>query len=155
MANIQLTSSRLHAIIKESIEHVLNENNNQDIETYYHGGSLKDDLYYSGVLWLTPQVYYAKEYAKDSEEPVIWEVQVNPNKLKPISIYGIEEIIGTDFDPYSPTKEEMKLVRQEGYNAYYMDYDSYDSEGLCLLSKEPIVSIRQLSREEYNMAEEW
>lgn len=150
---IRLTKSDLHRIVKESVNRILNEQ--RCIETYYHGGNLKDDLYYNGVLWLTPQDYYAKEYAKDSKEPTIWEVKIDETKIKAASIFDIEEIVGEGFDPYDPTKEEIQLVVNEGYNAYYMDFDSYNAKGLCVLSKEIVVSIKQLTQKEYNMIEDW
>ena len=149
---IRLTESDLHRIVKESVKRALNEQS--CVETYYHGGDLKDDLFYSGVMWLTPQDYYAKEYSKDRNNPTIWEIKIDESKIKAASIYGIEEIVGAGFDPYDPTKEEVQLVINEGYNAYYMDYDSYNAEGLCIFTKEPVVSIRQLTQKEYNMIED-
>jgi hypothetical protein len=139
---------KLSRIIDEIINEV--EERSGNIGTYYHGGDISHDLWYNGVLWLTPEDYYAKEYAKIRKNPVIYEIKVNENKLFPGSIY---EIFGDDGDPYEgPEKDEIPLLLDEGYNCYYMDY--VDAEGLVLFNKGPIVSIRPLSAEEYEEVEE-
>ena len=142
---IRITEQDLHTIIIECTNRILNEQN--CVETYYRGGDLRDN----GFMWLTPQNYYAKEYAKEMVNPTIWEFKIDESKIKPISIFDIENIVGVGFDPYDPTEEEIQLVVNEGYNAYYLEYDSYNAEGLCLLSREPIISVRRLTEKEYNI----
>ncbi len=146
---IRLTEQDIHDIIIECANRILNEQSS--VEIYYHGGNLKEN----GFIWLTPQDYYAKEYAKEMANPAIYEFKIDESKIKPISIFDIESIVGANFDPYDPSEEEIQLVVSEGYNAYYLDYDSFNAEGLCLLSKEPIVSVRRLTEKEYNMIEDW
>ena len=146
---IRLTEQDLHNIIIKCANRILDEQNS--VETYYRGGKLKDN----GFIWLTPQDYYAKEYAKEMANPTIWKFEIDESKIKPISIFDIENIVGANFDPYNPSEEEIQLVVSEGYNAYYLDYDSFNAEGLCLLSKEPIISVRRLTEKEYNMIEDW
>ena len=139
---------RLTRTIDEIINEV--EERSGNIGTYYHGGDISDDLWYNGVLWLTPEDYYAKEYAKIRKKPVIYEIKVDENKLFPGSIY---RIFGDDGDPYEgPEKDEIPLLLDEGYNCYCMEY--VDAEGLVLFNKDPIVSIRPLSPEEYEEVEE-
>lgn len=133
------------------------EENSTNIETYYHGGNLKDNLWHNHVLWLTPQDYYAKEYAEEQNSPLIWEIKIDESKLNSNSIYGMDDLEGGNgsFDPYDPDIETIQCAMKEGYNCYYMDYDSDNAEGLCLFSKEPIVSIRKLTQEEYDNINEW
>lgn len=147
---IRLTEQDIHDIIIECTNRILNEQSSVE-KIYYRGGNLKEN----GFIWLTPQDYYAKEYAKEMANPTIYEFKIDESKIKPISIFDIENIVGGNFDPYNPSEEEIQLVVSEGYNAYYMDYDSFNAEGLCLLSKEPIISVRRLTEKEYNMAEDW
>lgn len=135
-----------------SVNRLMEAVETSNVNIYYHGGNLKDDLWYNGVLWLTPQDYYAKSYAEHAGNPTIWEVKIDESKINAASLNDM----GNDaFDPYYPDKKSIQLAINEGYNAYYMDYDSDDAEGLCLLSTEPVVSVRQLSEEEYNMIEDW
>ena len=147
---VRLNEAQLKKIIIENIKKVLKERGNS-IGIYYHGGDLKDNLWYHGVLWLTPQDYYAKIYAEKKGKPTVWEIKVDEGKLNAASLYEF----GDDFDPYDPDEESIQWAISEGYNAYYMDYNSYDAEGLCLLLTKPVISVRRLSEEEYNMIEDW
>ena len=145
---IKLTESDIRNIIKETYEKILKGS------LYYHGGDLNDDMWHNGLLWLTPQDYYAKEYAKENNEPIIYKIYIDESKLKAASIYKIEEIIGDEFDPYQGLNhEQIKEVLDNDYNCYYMDYDSYNAEGLALLTKDPILNIERMTEEEYNNIE--
>lgn len=144
---MKITAKDLRKMIREAL------NESLSTEIYYHGGDASHNLWHNGVLWLTPQDYYAKTYAKDphNKKPIIYKIKINESKLKPANLYYFSD----DFDPYQgPEREEIPAILADGYNCYFMDYDSYDAEGLCLLSKEPIISIRPLTQKEYDSIED-
>lgn len=122
-----------------------------DESIYYHGGNLKDELFHKGVLWLADEPSYAKEYARENNNPVIWKVVINDDLLR---VASIGEDIGDNDDVYNPSNELIGHLRKQGFNSYYLFYDSFDTNGLALLSAEPIVTVNKLSEEEYNEIEE-
>lgn len=127
-----------------------------NIQTYYHGGDSRYELWYDDLLWLTPEDYYAKQYAIEVDEPVIWEVIIDEDKLNDIALFDLDGYTrGSYFDAYKPSKKTLKLAYEDGYNCYYMEYDSFNASGLCLFfDKSPIVSVRKLTKEEYDLIDE-
>lgn len=122
-----------------------------DKSIYYHGGNLKNELFHNGVLWLADEPSYAKEYAKENNDPVVWKVVINDDLLK---VASIGEDIGDDDDVYNPSNKLISYLREQGFNAYYLYYDSFDTNGLALLSAEPIITCNKLSEDEYNEIKE-
>ena len=145
---IRLAESDLHKIIKESVKRILIEQSDK-FETYYRGYNSKYGSQRDHMFWITDDISYARRYGNRVEEIIVDE-----NKLKLTSIYGIEEIVGYEFDPYEGLNEEdTKLVLAEGYNGYYfyVDYDIVLVINLFSLS--PIISRRELTKEEFDAIE--
>lgn len=143
---IKLTESQLKKMIIEAIDNVMEEN--QDIVSYYRGCSIKEakGKFRKNVLWLTPQIEYAKEYLRNPTDVII-EYKINENYLNPVSPYEMDELYGEEVDLYDEIPNDLKKeLLGEGYNCYM--FDTYDADVLCLFNDKPIVSQRILSREE-------
>jgi len=99
------------------------------------------------AIWVADNPYYAKSYAEMyGDNGRLAEVTIDTRRLNPCSIFDFD----VDEDIYDVSNEAFESLRNEGYNAYYLDYDSSESEGLCLFSFEPIVNVRIFSQEEYD-----
>lgn len=87
---IRLTEQDLHNIIVECANRILNEQNSVGI--YYRGGNLKEN----GFIWLTPQDYYAKEYAKEMVNPIIWKFEISTivkgKRISPLPFFALLHI---------------------------------------------------------------
>lgn len=118
---------------------------------YYHGGDANDKINYNGGIWLADNISYAKEYAKVKENPMIWKFVIDESKLRPISY----EELGDDVDLYHLGSDDIKYIKSKGYNCYCMYYDEFDTNGIFLMDKRPIISMQPLSLEEYNNVEEF
>ena len=147
MAIIKITENQLKYIIRESIFNT---------GIYYRGCSKGEakKLYEPKVLWITEDDFYAKEYYNENpQENVIIEYVIDESKLKYVSLYKIDNILGYEFDAYNMTDEEADEILHNGYNCYTLDFDSYNASGLCLLDKSCILSQRILSDEEIHNIE--
>lgn len=119
------------------------------IQKWYRGfNSNFDNLGTRGdAIWVADNPYYAKSYAEEyGEYGKIAEVTIDSDLLKPCSTYDLDD----DADFYDLSEDDFTYLRNEGYNSYYLDYYSSDSEGLCIFSKEPIIDVRIFSQEEYD-----
>ena len=119
------------------------------IQKWYRGFNSKfDNLGTRGdAIWVADNPYYAKSYAEEyGEYGKIAEVTIDSTLLKPCSTYDLDD----DADFYDLSEDDFINLRNEGYNSYYLEYDSSDSEGLCIFSKEPIIDVRIFSQEEYD-----
>lgn len=119
------------------------------IQKWYRGfNSNFDNLGTRGdAIWVADNPYYAKSYAEEyGEYGKIAEVTIDSDLLKPCSTYDLDD----DADFYDLSEDDFINLRNEGYNSYYLEYDSSDSEGLCIFSKEPIIDVRIFSQEEYD-----
>ena len=144
---IRLTEGDLHNIIRESVKRILTESDNY--ETYYRGynskyGSRRDNLY-----WITDDISYAREYGNRVEE-----ITIDMNKLNLASLYEIDDILGYDFECIDgPDEDELEMITSEGYNSYDFYANGNDSYCICLFDSDPIVNVRELSREEFEAIE--
>ena len=150
---MKLTESQLRHIIKEAISSVLLEqdNINPNLETYYRGYNSKYGSQYTNILWITDDIRYAKAYGNRVEEIII-----DTSKLHLASLYKIDNILGYEFDYYDGLNEdEAKEVIAQGYNAYGFEANSDNSYCICLLDTTPIVSRRELTRDEFDAIENY
>ena len=146
---IVLTESDLHRIVKESVKRFLREEHmtSENLETWYRGYNSKYGFQRNHLLWLTDDIGYAREYGNRVEEVII-----DSGKLKAASLDDIDEVIGYEFDYYDElTTEEVKELSLKGYNCY--GFEAGNSYCLCLWDNSPIVSRRELSREEFDKIE--
>lgn len=145
---IRLTESDLHKIVKESVNRILKEQSS-NFETFYRGYNSKYGSEHNHLLWITDDISYARTYGNRVEKIII-----DLNKLHLASIYGIDEILGYEFDYFEGLdEEETKKVLSQGYNGYAFEANSNTSDCICLLSSEPIVSRKELSRKEFDAIE--
>lgn len=145
---IKLTESALREIVSDTLKKVLNEGSDQ-FETYYRGYNSKYGSQRDHLLWLTDDIEYARTYGNRVEEVVIdW------SKIHQASMYKIDAILGYEFDYLDAFDEEdaQKLL-DEGYNAYGFEANHNMSWCICLWDPSPIVSRRELSREEFDAIE--
>ena len=132
-----------------TVRNIINETPSY-ICTYYRGCSYNEAIgkVSPHLLWLTPDDYYAKEYLSEPDK-VIVEYKIDERKLSPVSFYRMDELFGYEIDTYDgPNEDEIKILLENGYNCYEMEYSNAD--GLCLFNTEPIVSKRILTDEEIN-----
>ena len=142
---VKLTEGDLHRIIKESVK-ILLEKQSDKFETYYRGYNSKYGSQKDCLLWITDDISYARVYGNRVEEIVI-----DLSKLNLASIYKIDDILGYEFDYIDGLdKEECEELLSRGYNGYEFEANSNGSDCICLFSSEPIVSRRELSRQEFD-----
>jgi len=147
---IKLTESTLHAIIKETINTILEEQG-EKYEIWYRGYKSKYGSQKDNMIWLTDDISYARAYGNRVEE-----VKIDLNKLHLVSIYDLDDILGYEMDYYEGLdEEEAQEVLSQGYNGYEFEANHNMSDCLALFSTEPIVSRRELSREEFDNIEVW
>ena len=145
---IRLTESDLHRIVKESIKIILGEQSDR-FETYYRGYNSKYGSQRDHMLWITDDISYARTYGNRVEE-----ITIDLKKLNLASLYTIDDILGYEFDYIDGLdEEESEMVLSQGYNGYEFEANSNNSDCICLLSSEPIVSRRELSRGEFDAIE--
>ena len=145
---IRLTESDLHEVVMESVRILLSESNDR-FKTYYRGYNSKYGSQRDYMLWITDDISYARAYGNRVEEIVI-----DTKNLNLASCYTVDEIVGYEFDYYDGLdEEEAQMVLSEGYNGYEFEANHGDSDCICLLSLEPVVSRRELSREEFDAIE--
>lgn len=145
---IRLTETDLHRIIKESVNRILKESSD-GFETYYRGYNSKYGSQHTNLIWITDDISYARAYGNRIEEIII-----DLSKLNIASLYEIDEILGYEFDYFDGLdEEESEEVLSQGYNGYEFEANSNMSNCICLLSSDPIVSRRELSKEEFDNIE--
>lgn len=144
------TNPKRHTvIITENQMNRINESSS-DIGTYYRACS-RDEAegkFKLFSLWLTPDDFYAKESLDNEPNKVIVEYKIDENLLNPTSIPEMDEILGEEIDVYDPSEEELKTIYANGYNCFYLEFDSYNAVELCLFDTKPIISKRILSNKE-------
>ena len=148
-----ISQNKLTSLIKEAISSVLLEqnNNNPNLETYYRGYNSKYGSQYTNLLWITDDISYAKSYGNRVEE-----ITIDTTKLHVASMYDIDDILGYEFDYCDGLDEdEAQQVLDEGYNAYEFEANQHQSDCICLLDTTPIVSRRELTREEFDAIEHY
>jgi hypothetical protein len=110
-------------------------------KTYYHGGG-NYDLFHNGILWITDSKEYAEDYALENSTPILFTITIDEKYLKCCSFSDYVD------DPYKPSVAEIQQMIDDGYNCYELYYDEDDCYGLALLTKEPIISIKQMNLSE-------
>jgi len=139
MMTVRLSESDLREIVRESVRKLL-ESEDSGYETFYRGYGSKYGSQRNHLLWLTDDLSYAKCYGDRVEEVVL-----DTNKLRIASINDVDEIIGYEFDYYiGLTKEDARLVIENGYNGYGFEANDDSSYCICLLDDEPIVERKDL-----------
>ena len=117
---------------------------------WYRGYKAKYGSDHGPVLWLTDDIDYARSYGNRVEEVVIDE-----DRLKPASVYDMDGY--SEYGEYDeiegPNEEMVTAALADGYNCHAFYANSDSSYCLCLWSKEPIISRRELSREEFEAIE--
>jgi hypothetical protein len=147
---IRLTESDMVRIVSESVRRIV-EDSTGGFETYYRGYNSKYGSQKGHMLWITADISYARAYGNRVEKIII-----DKNKLRLVSIYEIDEIIGREFDYYEGlTEDEARLVIESGYNGYGFEANNDSSYCICLFDSSPIVSRRELSQEEFEEIEEY
>ena len=144
MKAIKLTESHINNIVREVIKHIINENN-ENLETWYRGYNSKYGSQNGMLLWLTDDISYARAYGNRVEAVVI-----DKNKLNSASLYDVID----ELDYYEgPNEEEIKWLIEEGYNCYFFEANNDSSYCMCLWDSSPIVSRRELPREDFDQIE--
>lgn len=142
---IKLTELCLHNIIKETINTLLAEQSER-YEIWYRGYNSKYGSQRDNMIWLTDDISYARAYGNRVEE-----IKIDTNKLHLASIYELDDILGYEMDYYEGLdEEEAQEVLSQGYNGYEFEANRNMSDCLALFSSEPIVSRRELSKEEFD-----
>lgn len=117
------------------------------VETWYRGYDSKYGSDNTHLIWLTDDISYARAYGNRVEEVVI-----DADKANSVSVYDIADM----FDYYDgPSKRQARELLGDGYNCYYFHANDDESYCMCLWDKSPIVSRRELSREEFEDIEEY
>jgi hypothetical protein len=124
----------------------------ENFEKYYRGYNSKYGSQRNHMIWITDDISYARVYGNRVEEIII-----DPKKLNLAELYEVDEIIGTEFFEYYDglSEEDAEKVLAAGYNGYGFNANSEYSYCICLLSSEPIVSRRELSKEEFEAIEKY
>lgn len=167
---IKLNESKFAKLITESVNQVLTEfgrktytnavrkkyekyltEDKQRYKIMYRGYNSKYGSQKSHCLWLTDDISYARAYGNRVEEIII-----DPSKLKCQSVYGIDELLGYEFDYYQgPDKKESEILKANNCNSYEFYVNSDDSLVICLWDLTPIITRRELSKEEFEEIEEY
>lgn len=144
---IRLTENDLHNIVRRVIKEAIEGSVRYD--KWYRGYNSKYGSDSTHLLWLTDDIDYARCYGNRVEE-----VMLDVSKLHCRSVYGIDELLGYEFDYYiGPDADEVSELLDGGCNGYYFTANNGDSDCLCLFDKSVIVSRRELSEEEFNNIE--
>ena len=114
------------------------------VQKWYRGYNSKFGLYGAdtpSVLWLTMDLDYAMDYARNcGEDGAVMEFDIDQDKCCG-SIYDLPE----DLDYYDgPDEETAKELLGQGINSYCFWANQDSSYCMCLWSKEPIVSTKQI-----------
>ena len=140
--------SQARSYLENIIAEAINESNTGTLTLYRGYDKTKGNHNLKSGIWLTPQEEYAKVYARQfGDNGWVAEYTLDKGKLKVMDEATAQRIIT---DLYEPIEDDINDVFDEGKNAYEFEVNSYDADVLCLLSEEPIISIRDLSQEEFN-----
>ena len=155
-----INEEQLDIIIRKAINETVSEKNG-NLETWYRGNNAKYGSDRTHLIWLT-DIEEARSYGNRVEEIVIDKSKMHD--IDPDDIYYdflVPEFGYPDVDDYYdrvdwfPEKgldmsEAEKLLRN-GYNCYY--FETNNAECICMWDKTPIVSRRELTREEFEEIE--
>lgn len=121
-------------------------------EVWYRGFKSKYGSDHNHLLWLTDDIDYARSYGNRIEEIIINSAKVNAASIEEMDEVGDETEEWFDYldGPSDELAHEM-LIR--GYNCYCFEANGNSSYCMCLWDKSPIISRRELSREEYERIE--
>ena len=134
--------------LENIIAEALNESSTGTLTLYRGYDKTKGNHNLKSGIWLTPQEEYAKVYARQfGDNGWVAEYTLDKGKLKVMDEATAQRIIT---DLYEPIEDDINDVFDAGKNAYEFEVNSYDADVLCLLSEEPIISIRDLSQDEFN-----
>ena len=166
IADSYFTASELDSydIDGEEDEEVLTEtelDRNNNLEKWYRGYNSRYGSDKTNLIWLT-NIEEARTYGNRVEEVII-----DKNKIHNIDIddlyydFLVPEFGYEDVDDYEDEGSwypeegldvrESDLLLRNGYNCYY--FITNDAECICMWDKSPIVSRRELSREEFENIE--
>ena len=119
---------------------------NGSLETWYRGYNSKYGSNYTHLLWLTDDIDYARVYGNRIEE-----ITLDMSKISPASLYELDDFCDDYYN--GPDKEGSENLMSEGYNCYFFYANNDGSYCMCLWDNTPIVSRRELSKEEYEKIE--
>ncbi len=119
---------------------------NGSLETWYRGYNSKYGSNYTHLLWLTDDIDYARVYGNRIEE-----ITLDMSKISPISLYELDDFCDDYYN--GPDEEGSENLMSEGYNCYFFYANNDGSYCMCLWDNTPIVSRRELSKEEYEKIE--
>lgn len=153
---IRLTESDLHNIVKKSVRKLLREQSN-NLEKWYRGYNSKYGSDKTNLIWLT-NIEEARSYGNRVEEVVIDKSKINDIDIDDLYYdflvpeFGYEDVDdyqdeGTWYPEDGLDERESDLLLRNGYNCYY--FITNDAECICMWDKSPIVSRRELSKEEF------
>lgn len=138
---------------------IIKENENT-LEKWYRGYNSRYGSDKTHLIWLT-DIVEARTYGNRVEE-----VTIDKSKLKDIDIddlyydflvpeYGYEDVDYYEEGTWAPEEgldyRECEALMVRGYNCYY--FNTNDADCICMWDKSPIVSRRELSREEFENIE--
>lgn len=143
-----------------SAKKLLKEQSN-NLEKWYRGYNSKYGSDRTALIWLTSKEE-ARMYGNRVEEVVIDKNKVNDIDIDDLYYdflvpeFGYEDVDdyqdeGTWYPEEGLDERESDLLRRNGYNCYY--FITNDAECICMWDKSPIVSRRELSREEFEAIE--
>lgn len=119
---------------------------NNSLETWYRGYNSKYGSNYTHLLWLTDDIDYARVYGNRIEE-----ITLDMSKISPISLYELDDFCDDYYN--GPDEEGSEILMSEGYNCYFFYANNDGSYCMCLWDNTPIISRRELSKEEYEKIE--
>ena len=119
---------------------------NGSLETWYRGYNSNYGSNYTHLLWLTDDIDYARVYGNRIEE-----ITLDMSKISPISLYELDDFCDDYYN--GPDKEGSENLMSEGYNCYFFYANNDGSYCMCLWDNTPIISRRELSKEEYEKIE--
>ena len=119
---------------------------NGSLETWYRGYNSKYGSNHTHLLWLTDDIDYARVYGNRIEE-----ITLDMSKISPISLYELDDFCDDYYN--GPDEEGSENLMSEGYNCYFFYANNDGSYCMCLWDNTPIVSRRELSKEEYEKIE--
>jgi hypothetical protein len=158
---IRLTEADLLKIVKESVNMILSESNENTLEKWYRGYNSKYGSDKTHLIWLT-NIEEARTYGNRVEEVIIDRSKINSIDIDDLYYnYLVEEFGYKDVDDYEEEGTwypeegvypyEAEYLLRDGYNCYF--FLTNDAECICMWDKSPIVSRRELTREEFEEIE--
>lgn len=155
MKIIKLTESDLHRIIKKSVDKILSENSGE-FEKWYRGYNSKYGSDKNHLIWLT-NIEEARTYGNRVEEVVIDKSKLRDIDIDDLYYEYLVDMGYPDVDDYEEEgtwypedglyQDESEKLLRDGYNCYFFNTNNADC--ICMWDKTPIVSRRELTREEF------